>query len=307
MAQKRVACGILVALFSLFAHSSWAQRAIPDDNLAYPVLITLKNGGTGSGFYLNNSSATYLVTGKHVLFDPRTHELISTGAELLSYPRDLADTGRFLFDVNLSTLQAQGSIKTHQTEDIVVVKLFTVVENKPDPANNSNPNPNPNPNPPNSTPTFKLSAVPGVTTKESAASGVVGVSATSDGVGLFDSVLIGNEAMVFGYPSSLGLQQSPQFDSHRPLLRKGIVAGKYPQGHSIIIDCPVYPGNSGGPVLQVTAVDIFRKHYTVIGLASQFVPFMETWSNIQLGSYTTILNSGYSVVTPMDGVMDLIK
>jgi hypothetical protein len=302
MAQKRVACGILIAIFNLFAHPSWAQRAIPDDNLAYPVLITLKNGSTGSGFYLNNSSATYLVTAKHVLFDPRTHELISTGAELLSYPRDLADTGRFLFDVNLTTLQAQGSTKAHQSEDIVVVKLFTLAENKPDPVTNNN-----NTNPANATPTFKLTAVPGVVTKESAKSGVVGVNANSDVVGLFDSVLIGNEAMVFGYPSSLGLQQSPQFDSHRPLLRKGIVAGKYPQGHSIIIDCPVYPGNSGGPVLQVTAIDILRKHYSVIGLASQFVPFVETWSNVQLGSYTTILNSGYSVVTPMDGVLDLIK
>jgi hypothetical protein len=50
-----------------------AQRAIPDDNLAYPVLITLGNGSSGSGFFLNTSDAVYLVTAKHVLFNPAFH------------------------------------------------------------------------------------------------------------------------------------------------------------------------------------------------------------------------------------------
>ena len=48
------------------------------------------------------------------------------------------------------------------------------------------------------------------------------------GVGLetikpFEQVLTGNEVIVFGYPTSLGLAQFPQIDTHRPLLRKGIV------------------------------------------------------------------------------------
>lgn len=54
------------------ATNSFAQRAIPDDNLAYPVLISLGNGTSGSGFYLNSSDAVYLVTAKHVLFEPDT-------------------------------------------------------------------------------------------------------------------------------------------------------------------------------------------------------------------------------------------
>jgi hypothetical protein len=52
------------------ANEATAKRAIPDDNLAYPILISLKAGSVssfGSGFCLDTSNATYLVTAKHVL------------------------------------------------------------------------------------------------------------------------------------------------------------------------------------------------------------------------------------------------
>ena len=44
------------------------MRDIPDDNLAYPVLISRDNKGVASGFYLNNGKEVYFVTAKHVLF-----------------------------------------------------------------------------------------------------------------------------------------------------------------------------------------------------------------------------------------------
>src|SRR5271169_2963059 len=69
-----------------------SQRAIPDDNLAYPVLITLKNGSTGSGFFLNTDKAVYLVTAKHVLFHPATNRLLDRELELLSYSKDSSDS-----------------------------------------------------------------------------------------------------------------------------------------------------------------------------------------------------------------------
>ncbi len=49
--------GLTIALASGKVH---ARRTIPDDNLAYPVLVTLSTGGTGSGFFLNTAPATYL-------------------------------------------------------------------------------------------------------------------------------------------------------------------------------------------------------------------------------------------------------
>jgi hypothetical protein len=64
----RSAILIVIALFG--TDPAFAERAIPDDNLAYPVLIivkTAKVSSTGSGVYLNTEDAVYLLTARHVL------------------------------------------------------------------------------------------------------------------------------------------------------------------------------------------------------------------------------------------------
>jgi hypothetical protein len=258
-----------------------AQRAIPDDNLAYPVLITMKTGATGSGFYLDNGKALYLVTAKHVLFDPSTHRLLDVALELLSYSRDPADSTRNLLTLDLSVLQADGNIRPHPSEDVAVVKVFTDTVNNP----------------------TSVSSVPGVTGKEISKGGVLSVAL--DAIKPFEQVLTGNDVMVFGYPTSIGLQQLPNLDIHRPLLRKGIVAGTNPEKKSIILDCPSYFGNSGGPGLELDR-EPFRTQFRIIGVISQYVPFVDT-----AGSKTFIMqvasNSGYSIATPMDFVLELVK
>jgi hypothetical protein len=197
---------------SLVSNIAEAQRAIPDDNLAYPVLITLKNGSAGSGFFLNNGKAVYLVTAKHVLFDPSSQKLLDVTLDLLSYSKDPADYTRNLITVNLSVLQNDGNITPHPSEDVVVAKLFAVIAN-PISSTGSK--------------AVSLSALPGVTIQGQSKTGVVGVEL--ENIKTFDQVLAGNDVMVFGYPVSLGLQQLPKLDIHRPLLRKGIVAGINPE------------------------------------------------------------------------------
>jgi hypothetical protein len=264
-----------------------AQRAIPDDNLAYPVLITLKNGGTGSGFYLNTGKEIYLATAKHVLFDPATQRLRDVALELLPYSKDPSDSTRNLFTLDLSVLQNEGNIKPHTSEDVAVVRVSTTPEN------------------------FTLGKagtkaglmfpVPGATPKEIAKGGALSVD--SDNVKPFERVLAGNDVIVFGYPTSLGLQQLPQIDVHRPLLRKGIVAGTNPQNRSIILDCPSYFGNSGGPVVELDR-EAFTTHFTVIGVILQWVPFADTGRS---NTFAILSNSGYSIAAPMDFVLDLVK
>lgn len=111
--------------------------------------------------------------------------------------------------------------------------------------------------------------------------------------------------MVFGYPTSLGLQQFPQLDPMRPLLRKGIVAGTNPASRFLVLDCPVYFGNSGGPVLEVDRQG-FGEKLSIIGVVDQYVPFVQ-----QAGSQTIAMqvqtNSGYSLAIPMDSVLELAK
>ena len=62
---------------------------------------------------------------------------------------------------------------------------------------------------------------------------------------------------------------------------------------------------------QVGAIRFVRhwvQRVIVIGVVSEFIPFEEVWYNLK-HKYTnsSIENSGYSVVVPMDVVFDLIN
>ena len=282
---------IAVIFIFIFVDPSLARRAIPDDNLAYPVLITLKTRtviSRGSGFYLNTNNAMYLVTAKHVLAagldpDPETQKVPDAEVELLSYSKDHpANPTKIWITVNLPTLKASGDVKAHQSQDVVVVKLATADS------------------PAQSGGGRNVSWRPGVTEKQqSAEAGAVGVPL--EGVKTFDQVLVGNDAIIYGYPVSLGIPTNQQFDSLRPLLRKALIAGQDMQKQSIIIDGPVYKGNSGGAVFEIEP-DGLQYHLWLIGILTEFVPLVEGTDDFAIQ-----FNSGYSIAKPMDFVLELIK
>jgi S1-C subfamily serine protease len=269
-----------------------AAREIPDDNLAYPVLINIRDGG-GSGFFIRIGPTQYFVTAKHVLFKdvvtPES-ELRSDSAELISYSRDPKEATRNRFSLDLKALRAAGRLKVHPSRDVAVIEIAKVDSLKDV-----------------QTSTGELQGMrtlPSVTIKESASKGIL--SAPREGLRLYEDVLVGNEVIVFGYPASLGLKELPQLDLSRPLLRRGIVAGLNAELKSIVLDCPVYPGNSGGPVLQVDQ-EAAGRTLRVIGVVSQFVPFVaNTVSSAANLPVSILLNSGYSIATPIDFVLELI-
>jgi hypothetical protein len=83
------------------------------------------------------------------------------------------------------------------------------------------------------------------------------------------------------------------------------VAGKNPDKRTIVIDVAVYPGNSGGPVI---AVDPVGGSFVPIGIVSQYVPLVDEWHNVNRGCrYSTISTSEYSIVEPLDPVIDIIR
>jgi hypothetical protein len=247
-------CFVLLYWTVLFPAVALAQRDIPDDNLAYPVLVEVIGSNLASGFFLNTANVTYLVTAKHVLFDPVTGNLRAPKADLLSYPRNPKEKGRNLFSVNLETISRSGAIKSHPKEDVAVVRLGTDKGNTTGDKSGRR----------------ELLLLNEITATESAESGIVGVSL--ENVKKFDHVLIANNVIVFGYPTSLGLENVPQLNPIRPLLCRGIVAGMDPDRKSLVIDCSVYPGDSGGPVLQITQ-EWPKMRFAVIGVVAQFVPF----------------------------------
>jgi hypothetical protein len=67
----------------------------------------------GSGFYLNTEEFTYLITAQHVLFEPGSDKLRARAMELLSYPKDPSDAGRYVLSVDLGALESDGNVISH--------------------------------------------------------------------------------------------------------------------------------------------------------------------------------------------------
>jgi hypothetical protein len=116
----------------------------------------------------------------------------------------------------------------------------------------------------------------------------------------YDEVLVGNDAIMYGSPRSLALDVSAGLlDPLQPLLRHCLIAGVTLLKKTIILDSASYRGNSGGPAVEIEQ-DGFLQKLRIVGVVSEFVPLLE-------GSDDFVLrfNSGYSIIEPMDGIIDL--
>ncbi len=290
-----------------------SQRAIPDDNLAYPVLINLTDCSNvtsiqGTGFFMVAKSVVYLVTARHVLFNASVNPapnqprpLLCKKGELMSYSKDPKETQMNRFSLDLEALNANGAVQAHSIHDVAVVRVATTM---PAISPSANPSPSPSPSPTTLPANASLiKVIPGVMLTQSAPSGILSVS--SDVVGKFDDVLTANDIYVLGYPTSIGLQQAPQINYSAPLLRRGIIAGINSNNKTVVLDCMTFHGNSGGPVVEVIH-EQFRNRFLIVGIVSQYIPLQETWVNATQ-NYLNVqyYNSGYSVAEPMDSVLEL--
>ena len=115
---------------------------------------------------------------------------------------------------------------------------------------------------------------------------------------------------LFGYPTTLtGIIPSviSIIATDEPLLRKGVVAGLSSKSDKIILDCPSYGGNSGGPVVQVDREPFGGGRFRPIGIVVSFIPYTEIWENRQTGmNHLNLINSGYSIVEPIDAIVLLL-
>jgi V8-like Glu-specific endopeptidase len=271
-----------VATFNVFG-----QRAISGDNLAVSTLVSLESGISGSGFYLQNGTNIFFVTARHVLLQKTsgTNQILNvTNATFTSNDADPKESSRNVVSADLVKLLNDGNIVSHTNHDVAVIRLGKF-------RNQTN------------TDWYLL---PGAFFKESSKSGMV-VTPLS-GLKKIDEVLIPNAIYIIGYPRSLDNPQfHPKIEFDRPLVRRGIVAGINNTTKSIILDCAVYKGNSGGPVLQ-REESLTEWRMSIIGVVSEFVPLVEYWSNSYLGySNMTVSNSGYAIAEPMDFVIELIE
>lgn len=255
------------------------MRDLPENNLNYPVLVEI-DGGNGSGFYLNfEDSHFYLVTAYHVLFDVQKHSLKGNLAILTSY-----DQNDRLRDIVLEVDISVAKIISDAGRDVAMILLgdLTKKEN-----------------------VGEIIWKPYIKNKKYDGSDII-VSVLFSGLKKFEDVLESNEIFLLGCPSSLGT--IGQIETRRPLLRKGIVAGKNYINKTIILDCPVYFGNSGGLAIQVEEVGFGSRKFSIIGIVTQYIPFIEQLYSIQKG-YTNVNmeNSGYSIAIPSDVIEEIIR
>lgn len=273
------------------------KRELPQDTLSASVLIQTEQG-SGTGFFLNVGSIAYLVTARHVLFKdtsalPFHAEPLAKVLTITSYSKFPEDTAANVLRVDLEQALAAGTALAHPTADVAIIKLgtltdYTVQEQAELKVKQF---------------AKHLVMQPGIQKIQGAQHGLVGFQIEDAKV--LKYVLVGNHVYITGFPSSIGLQSSPQIDYTKPLLRKGTLSGVNLKQKSLVLDCQVFFGNSGGPVVEIEHLGD-RTDIMLIGVISQYIPFQNLAGSQTLG-VQLLTNSGYSIAVPMDFVIELIS
>lgn len=263
------------------------MRYIPENNLAYPILIKMDTSSCGSGFFLKHENVLYLVTAKHVFINQNDNTfLCSKEFTLISYSQDISIKEPIQITIQLESVKEK--IKKHSVSDTVVIKIGNIKIDEKTKSETS----------------FFLTGVKVVSMPKGASM----VWVDSKFFKKYDDVFVSNEIFILGYPVSIGQKNYEQIDVNKPLLRTGIVAGKNERKRTIILDAPVYFGNSGGLVLEVDAKPNGERLFLPIGIISEYVPFVEELYSLQHKEVVSInrANSGYSIAVPIDTILDLI-
>lgn len=260
---------------------------LPKDNLNYPVKITIGNS-SGSGFLVMNKNCIYLVTAKHVVYQEnrlnKQFQLLNNNLEIVCHSflktENTNVPGVYIFDF---TKIEPKYVCPHQSSDVLIIKFGEL--------NNEN----------------KIVLIPGIIQKQKPSGDIVYYDMTSSRK--FLDTEITNSIYVLGYPTSISTNIMNQIDYNTPLVRSGIIAGKNLLNKTLILDCPVYGGNSGGLVLEVNQISQFGHKFHLIGVIVQFVPFIDSWQNTRFSDLVNInyQNSGYSVALPVDYIYELIE
>jgi hypothetical protein len=277
---------ILLAILIPALAEQCFSATLSDDPRMYPALV-VHDKGMGSGCFLQTSNSVYLVTAKHVLFadtggtnaPPLRSPMILVKSYSNAWTTNISER---ILQMDLTNLLSRGEIRFSKDRDVAVVRFEEFNTAKKD----------------------TVEMLPGVISL----SKDTGLTVHSDEFTCsIKDVDVGAEVYMYGYPTSLTGPISKFFDPSEPLLRKGVVAGINLRTRTIIIDCPSYFGNSGGPVVQVDQPSLTEKRFRIIGLVSGFIPFQEEWENKTM-QYSHILksNSGYTVLEPIDIAYELI-
>ena len=281
-APQQIPTRVLASILLLSA-VALPQGGLPENGADLPALITV-GGRTGSCFMVSDTSREYcyIVSARHVFFkDTAAHDLRGSTAGISGYTHG----SKYDLSVDLEALFNDGLLKADTSHDIAVARIGRFIID---------------------------SSGPRLITERryiQANKGSVGYPVRAGWSLLrgYDHAVVGNDVFIFGYPKSLGLGQSPLIEYDRPLIHKGIVAGKNPTKRTLVLDAAVYPGNSGGPVVEVERAS-GADGFVVVGIVTDYVPFIDLWYDVTRDyTNTTVSTSSYSIVEPLDPVLDIIR
>jgi hypothetical protein len=239
--------------------------------------------GMGSGFFLQDTVTGYLyiATAAHVLITNTDKPQITDSITVTGYRENVDLDSTYKFKISITDCLKSGNLLIDQKNDILIIRFAKLLNMG----------------------TYQALQYPTFVTKLTKETKI-------ESWPIFMSISIeeiipGSDLFVIGFPQSLGLQGN--FDMNRPLMRKGIVAGKDLKLNRIIGDGAVYFGNSGGIAVAIHLKD--NKFETrLAGLVSQYIPFDESLFD-RRGIQRSIdyRNSGYSVIIPSNSILELIK
>ena len=266
-----------------------ALPALPNDNYTdWAVFITIGEK-VGSGFIMQASNSVYIVTARHVLFDDTgavtNWHLWSTRAVVKGFHTisNAAEPSSWSMELNVAALLARGELRYSIPHDVALGRFEDC-------------------NPTNPAVVSIDETIVRFTSAEKSMRPFP-ASATKK----LKQLVVGSDVVAFGFPSSIGLDEAPQIDRSLPLLRKGMIAGVNRSRETVILDLPVYGGDSGGPVMLRESDGITFCAFYMIGVQTQFVPFREIGQNVRFHYFNqNWANSGYSVAEPLDAVLDMV-
>lgn len=268
-------------LFCAFERT-FAQYSIDPRIRASSILIQSKSG-SGSGFFLQDTSTKYLylATASHVLISNTPPPSLPDTILITGYRENVDADSTYNFKLTISDCFKSGNLLFDQKNDVAIIRFAKLIDMG------------------NYAAIQYPSYVIKLTKETKIESWPIELCVS------IEEIIAGSDLFVIGFPQSLGLQGN--FDMNRPLMRKGIVAGKDLKLNRIIGDGAVYFGNSGG-----IAVAIHFKNnifdLRLAGLVSQYIPFDESLFD-KRGNQRSVdyRNSGYSVIIPSNSILSLIK
>lgn len=265
-------------IFTILIQGSSQKNSVFEDILTQSVLIET-DFGSGSGFLYKCGEYLYLITARHVIVSDYLSASSTIKATL--YPHGTVCGNPIQFSVDLEKAHSESEIRFATSHDFIFIELGKM--KGPIPIFDDY---------------VKALSKPFYLPKFFPQGAFTNL----------DSLVIGEEAFLFGYPSSLATFD--QFDFKRPIMRSGTIAsrscvnkGNRPIDYRVLIDARVDQGMSGGFVLIKTEIG----KYSLIGIMIELVPLLKEVVQNE-GSEVKIIteNSGLSVVLSFDTIVSAI-